>query len=459
MRPVLLIDFGSTCTKLTAVDLDRKLVLGGAQDFTTAQSDISLGLEKALNQLEQKVGALDYTARLACSSAAGGLRMVACGLVPELTAKAARLAAFGAGAKVINTYAYQLTEDDLQEISSINPDILLLVGGTDGGNTEVVTNNAAALAQVPGDFPIVFAGNRAAKQACVKLLEGSSHPVHTAGNVMPTFGRIDAAPAQQVIRDIFLKRIIQGKGLSRFSQVLDDIMMPTPAAVLAALKLLSEGTSGSPGLGELMAVDLGGATTDIYSIASGDPVNASTHLLGLREPHVKRTVEGDIGMRYSARGVVEAAGMDEVTRVSGLKAERVGELLQQIEDNPSLLPEEPDLGALDFALAALSIRMGLTRHAGRLRQIYTPVGPMFTQEGKDLTQVERIILTGGALIYNGAPEKVLEAAVDFEDPGALIPREFSIVRDDRYILSAMGLLAGYDEEAAFQILYHKFGKE
>lgn len=459
MRPVLLIDFGSTCTKLTAVDLDSRRILGSAQDFTTAQSDISLGLEKAEAKLEQQCGKLSYTARLACSSAAGGLRMVACGLVPELTAKAARLAAFGAGAKVIKTYAYELTADDLNEIAAIAPDILLLVGGTDGGNSEVVINNAKALADIPGSFPIVFAGNRAAKDACTQALANSGHPVHTADNVMPTFGVVQAAPAQQAIRDIFLKRIIHGKGLTRFSAVLDDILMPTPAAVLAALELLSEGVKGQPGLGDLMAIDLGGATTDIYSIASGDPTDSSTHLLGLREPFVKRTVEGDIGMRYSAHGVLEAAGMDEMTRLSGLPEERVLELLQMIEANPSMLPKEEDARALDFALAALSVRLGLVRHAGRIQQVYTPVGPMYQQEGKDLTGVSRIILTGGALIYSNRTEALLNAAVDFNDPGALIPRNFTLTRDTRYVLSAMGLLAGYDKEAAFHILHHIFGKE
>ena len=136
MKAVLLIDFGSTYTKLTAVDLDSETVLGTAQSFTTIQTDINDGLDHGLALLEQKIGKVEFAETYACSSAAGGLRMVTSGLVPELTGEAAKMASLGAGAKVVGIYAFQLTEDDLEEIQAAKPDIFLLVGGTDGGNTE-----------------------------------------------------------------------------------------------------------------------------------------------------------------------------------------------------------------------------------------------------------------------------------------------------------------------------------
>ena len=227
MDPVLLIDFGSTYTKLTAVDAGDRIILATAQSYTTAAEDVSIGFQKALCLLSQKTGPLEYRARLACSSAAGGLRMVACGLVPGLTAKAARFAAFGAGAKVIKTYAFELTDDDAREIEKASPDILLLVGGTDGGNSDVVRHNAGVVAKIPGDFPVVYAGNRAAASACAQALANSAHRVYTAPNVMPALGKLDVTPAQQVIREIFLERIIRGKGLSDYSEILDGILMPT----------------------------------------------------------------------------------------------------------------------------------------------------------------------------------------------------------------------------------------
>lgn len=452
MDPVLLIDFGSTYTKLTAADTAGRAILATAQSYTTVDEDVSVGYEKALRMLGEKTGPLEYKARLACSSAAGGLRMVACGLVPELTAKAARFAAFGAGAKVIKTYAYELTEDDAQEIESSRPDILLLVGGTDGGNSEVVRHNAGVIADIKGDFPVVYAGNRAAASACAKALSQSTHKVHTAPNVMPALGRLDVGPAQQAIRDIFLERIIRGKGLSHYGDILDGILMPTPSAVLEALTLLSDGLRDKPGLGDLTAVDLGGATTDIYSIAFGDPVDPAVSLHGLREPRVKRTVEGDIGMRYSARGVLAAAGMDELTAVSGLSEEGCLERLERIERDPSILPQNAEDEVFDRALAVLAIRMGLIRHAGTLEEVYAPSGLLYRQTGKDLTRVRQVILTGGALIHAKDPEGVAAESARIRDKSALIPRDFNVTVDRQYILSAMGLLAGYDREAAFDIM-------
>ncbi len=459
MRPILLIDFGSTYTKLTAVDCDAPRILGRAQAATTVTTDISEGLQTALDILTTQTGPLEYTARLACSSAAGGLRMVACGLVPELTAKAAQFAAFGAGAKVIKTFAYELTADDAQEIADIGPDILLLVGGTDGGNSEVVRKNAAVIAGIPGSFPVVYAGNRSAKAECMATLSASQHPAYAAPNVMPSFGKIDVTPAQQIIRDIFLKRIVLAKGLSHFQALLDGILMPTPAAVLRALTLLSEGLPGKPGIGELVAVDLGGATTDVYSIASGLPNDPSTMLRGLREPFVKRTVEGDIGMRYGALGVLEEAGMAELSSVSGLTADRVETLLHALRQNPSHLPQDQEEEALDFALATLAIRTGLLRHAGSVEQVYTPVGPVYQQVGKDLRNVQRVLLTGGALTTRADCDDLMRQAVAGQDPSALIPHTFSVSVDRDYILSAMGLLADSEPEAAFALLHHQFGKE
>ena len=109
MKAVLLIDFGSTYTKLTAADIDNEVILGTAKAFTTISTDINEGLENALKDLEKQIGRINYTARYACSSAAGGLRMAAVGLVPDLTAEAAKRAALSAGAKVLKVYSYDLT--------------------------------------------------------------------------------------------------------------------------------------------------------------------------------------------------------------------------------------------------------------------------------------------------------------------------------------------------------------
>ena len=171
MKAVLLIDFGSTMTKVTAVDVETEEILGTSQSYTTIETDIINGLNNAVKLLKEKIGDVTFVEQYACSSAAGGLRMVAIGLVPELTAKAARQASLGAGAKVIKTYSYELTESDLAEIDEINPDICLLTGGTDGGNKENIVFNAKMLARSQGKFPIIIAGNRNCADTCKEILK------------------------------------------------------------------------------------------------------------------------------------------------------------------------------------------------------------------------------------------------------------------------------------------------
>ena len=459
MQAVLLIDFGSTYTKLTAVDMESAQVLATADDFTTATTDVMIGFEKAMDKLRSKIGDIEYEKRLACSSAAGGLQMIACGLVPALTAKAAKLAAFGAGAKVIKTYAYELTKGDIDEIDQKKPDILLLTGGTDGGNREVIEHNAKMLATSKSAYPIVYAGNRASVDICRELLQSDLHPVFTTENVMPVLNKLNILPAQGIIRQIFLEKIISGKGLSKEKGLIEGIIMPTPAAVLTALTLLSDGTDQQRGIGELVAVDLGGATTDVYSIGKGLPHNPSTVLHGLREPYAKRTVEGDIGMRYSARGIVEANDIEEISRVSGLDEDKIHQLLKKIDEDKSIIPQNKEEQAMDFALASLAVRTGLVRHAGVLEQVYTPIGPAYQQVGKDLTEFSNIIVTGGALIHSDDYQKIIEEAVNVSDEQILIPRRARVTRDDKYILSAMGLLATYHQETALKILLKEFGKD
>lgn len=450
MRAVLAIDFGSTYTKVAAVDVEGVRILGVAQSGTSAATDIGEGLDRAVSLLRTQTGDVEFSERYACSSAAGGLRMVASGLVPSLTAEAAKRAALGAGAKVIRTYSYELTEDDLAEIARLKPDILLLTGGTDGGNRDCILNNARAIAHLSADFPVVVAGNRAARTSCEQILRDAGREAIGCENVMPTFNQLNVEPAQAVIRELFLRRIIAAKGLTKARALLDGILMPTPAAVLSALELYAEDA------GELVAVDLGGATTDIYSITDGLPTRAGTVLKGLPEPYAKRTVEGDIGMRYSARGVLEGAGMKALCASSGRMEAEVEAWLAEIDRSPDILAETPAEKDVDRALASLAIELGLLRHAGEIEQVYTPMGAAFQQTGKDLTRVKTLVLTGGALVHAGDPVEITRRALQGEHPASLMPREAVPVLDRRYILFAMGLLRGKYPELVRRLLKKEF---
>ncbi len=452
MKPVLLIDFGSTYTKLTAVDVDAPCLLGTASAYTTIETDINDGLQKGLRQLEAVTGPMDYAARYACSSAAGGLRMMACGLVPELTSEAARMASLGAGAKIIGLYSYQLTEDDLEEIQAAKPDIFLLVGGTDGGNTSNILHNAKMLAQLKPQFPIIVAGNRTAAKSCARALDGCE--VYLCENVMPKFGVVNIEPTQKKIREIFLSRIVQAKGLQEAAARMNGEMMPTPAAVLRALELLSQGYEEERGIGELMAVDVGGATTDVYSIADGMPEGMNTVYKGLPEPFAKRTVEGDIGMRYSIRGIVEDAELKTVAALAGLTPQRAEELVEQLASHTDVVPEPgTELEALDRALASMAVRAGVRRHAGTMEETYTMMGLTYVQAGKNLTRIQNIVVTGGSLIHTKDTETIANYGLySPEDPGSLRPKQAKIWVDRRYILAAMGLLSQIDPGAALQIM-------
>ncbi|MCL2558132.1 MAG: methylaspartate mutase accessory protein GlmL [Treponema sp.] len=452
MDAALLIDFGSTYTKTTAVDLGAARLLACASAHTTVETDVGEGLRAAMDDLERAAGRpIDYGLRLACSSAAGGLKMVACGLVPDLTAKAARLAALGAGAKVARVFSFELTDDDLREIDSIAPDIILLTGGTDGGNSKCVVHNAGALSGLSRPCPIVAAGNRACARRVMEALAGLE--AHSCENVMPALGALNIAPAREKIRDIFLDRIVRAKGLSREAALVDGILMPTPAAVLAATELLSLGHGNEPGLGDLFAVDLGGATTDVYSIAEGMPGDSGVIFRGLPEPRSLRTVEGDIGMRYSASGVVEAAGISKVARLSGLSQEAALRMTNELARRPDSLPAGADDEALDFALAALAIETATLRHAGEIEKVYTAAGAAYVQTGKDLRDAAWIALTGGALARAKRPAELAARAMsDDSHPQSLRPARAKALVDRDYILSAMGLLASRAPEAALKIM-------
>ncbi|GBE44019.1 MAG TPA: MutL protein [Rhizobiales bacterium] len=448
----LLIDFGSTYTKLRAVDLKNRTLLGSGQGPSTVTSDITIGMRTALGDLEEQLGRLpDFRYRLASSSAAGGLKMVTVGLVRELTAEAARFAALGAGARLVDTFAYQLSKRDMARITGHDPDIILLAGGTDGGNSEVIVNNAQTLAASGLTCPIIVAGNRSAADDAEEILKHAGKDVRVTGNVMPALGTLEIEPARAAIRDVFIARIVHAKGLDRAHDFFDALAMPTPVAVLEAARLLSDGPHGRGGLGPLLVVDIGGATTDVYSVASGEPTEGRILQHGLPEPFAKRTVEGDLGMRHNAGEIIEAAGgRDAVAALAGATPAEVDVLLERIAADVERLPEGEGERAFDAALAQCAIRIAVTRHAGTVEIVHTVSGPVAAQRGKDLSPVATVIGTGGALVYGRNASSILSGCRFSEDePGSLRPRDPALLVDNNYLLYAAGLLAEVEPEAAF----------
>jgi uncharacterized protein (TIGR01319 family) len=447
----LLIDFGSTYTKLRAVDVGERRLLGSGQGPSTLTSDIMIGMRASLADLERHLGGLPrFTCRLASSSAAGGLRMVTVGLVRELTAEAARRAALGAGAKLVGAFAYRLTRGDVDAIVSLAPDILLLAGGTDGGNRDVILHNADVLARSELGCPIVLAGNRDAIDDARASLAGRQ--VLATGNVMPEFNVLDIEPARAAIRQVFIDRIVHAKGIDRARAEFDAVLMPTPAAVLEGARLLADGCDGVDGLGPLMVVDPGGATTDVHSVATGEPSAPGVVVHGLPEPRVNRTVEGDLGMRHNAANVVDVAGVDAIAADARLDASRVRAIVARFDADVERLPAAGDEFAVDQALVRAAVRHAVVRHCGTVRTVYATTGPVAVQQGKDLSHVAAVIGTGGALAHGADPRAALEAALaDPNDPQSLRPRHPKLLLDRHYLLYACGLLATVEPKAALEL--------
>ncbi|AJQ26864.1 methylaspartate mutase accessory protein GlmL [Pelosinus fermentans] len=453
MNHILLIDFGSTYTKITAVDIDNEIVLGTARGITTVETDIMNGLNQAIDALFLKTGKLKFSKVLGCSSAAGGLKMVAVGLVPELTAEAAKRAALGAGAKIMGVYGNELNEYEIQEIAQLQPEIILLAGGTNGGNKEVILHNARMLTTLGKDIPVIVAGNKSVAPQVVKtLLEAMTEVVHTE-NVMPKLNELNIEPARETIRSVFLRRIVEAKGLNKANQFVDDVVMPTPAAVLKAAELLSKGTEYEPGLGDLMVVDIGGATTDVYSIAKGDPTKTNVALRGLPEPFAKRTVEGDLGMRYSATALFKAAGAKRIADYANVSAEDVEAYVEKVEANIEYLPQNEIEKKVEIAMGKACTSLAVERHVGQLETIFTCFGSAFVQKGKDLSDVKTVVGTGGVIVHHEQPKEILKGAAYSEStPEMLKPECPKYLIDEEYIMASMGLLGEVYPDVAVRMM-------
>lgn len=448
-RQALLVDIGSTYTKVVVVSLAAAEVLAQGKSVTTVQQDVTLGLERALAAAGVERAALDsFALRLACSSAAGGLSLVAIGLTPELTVEAARRAALGAGAVVRRVYSYRLTPQEMAEIEALRPDVVLLAGGTDGGEAETIVHNARMLARSHLRVPVVVAGNKTAGGQAMDVLSRRGVDARLTENVMPRLNTLNVEPAQQAIRRVFLERIVVAKGLDRVEGMLEAVAMPTPAAVLAGARLLADGLADAqeePGWGELMVVDVGGATTDVHSVAEGSPGRADVLYRGLPEPRLKRTVEGDLGLRVSAPALLTALGQGNRPDLAAL----VERWSREVGHRPQSEAE----WTLEATLGRGAVELAVARHVGRLEELLTPRGPVFVQQGKDLSRVGSVVGTGGIFAHHPQAGTVLQAATaNPRRPFFLAPRQPRLYLDRRYILWAAGLLTQEEPLAGLRLL-------
>jgi len=450
MEPVLLIDIGSTFTKVCSLDMYSGTILGTAQSGTTVEDDVCIGIENATKILEDKTHINNYKKKLACSSAAGGLAVMVSGLVESLTLKAAKLAAMGAGAKIIRGFHHQLTSGDIKYIIDTDFDIFILAGGTDGGNDQIIIENAHKLAGISKKFPVVIAGNRTAAEECGEILAASGKAIHICPNILPRVDELNIRPVNEIIRKLFTEQITKAKGISKAEKLVDGILMPTPFAVLSAVTILSEGVGSESGLGEIMGIDVGGATTDVHSVCEGYNLSGDTIFEGFAEPYIKRTVEGDLGVRYNAGSIVDAVSDKPLNPFRDREALFME--LEAIKRNPWLLFGKDD-PSIDDELCSAAVRVASARHCGTVERRYTSNGIRYIQRGKDLSQIKAVIGTGGVLVNSPKAAGILsEAAYNGKEPDSLRPKNPEIYIDKKYILPAMGLLSTIDPGMALKVM-------
>jgi uncharacterized protein (TIGR01319 family) len=407
------VDIGSTFTKAALVDVATGELLATAQAPTTLD-DVVTGVLAATADVrthghECGDGAVPI---VACSSAGGGLRLAVVGYEELISAEAGHRAALSAGARVVHVAAGVQDAAGLAALRAAEPDVVLLVGGTDGGEASVLRSNAAALAGADWSVPVVLAGNVAVRDEVAAVLRGGGLPVHEADNVLPDIGRLAPEPARAAIRAVFLEHVIGGDRLSTDPRLRSWVRAVTPDAVLEGVTVLARVLA--PAGVSVVVLDVGGATTDVYCVPEPDAEQATLGREAVGVPWRRRTVEGDLGVSSS---------------VDALRTAAAAEGLPIPGDDPLALGE---------AAAIVALRRHLRAEAG-----YGPSGASARSAGL-------VVLSGGVFRHAdpaAVDHVVARLAADAGGAGSVL-NGTPVVVDRRYVLAAVGLLAAEHPDTA-----------
>ncbi len=451
---VVCVDVGSTWTKAALVDPGSGTLLGRASHPTTlpgtsssagTHTDVLEGLDACVDRLAlAHPGARDAEV-LACSSAGGGLRIGVVGNEELVSAEAGRRVALTSGGRVVAVVAGAATPGvpDLAPLEEGEPDVVLLVGGTDGGDREVLLRCAQALAGQP--WPVVVAGNADAAPDVVGVLDAAGTRHTVTGNVLPRIGVLEPGPARGAIREAFLAHVIGGRDLSPGPRFPALVRGATPDLVLTAVELLADhparvGGSDAEDRPGVVVVDVGGATSDVYSVVPlPEEPDGPGPAEGLGRDVVaatpaNRTVEGDLGLRWSAAGTVAAA--TAAGDLPAPDAEEVDARVRRLRDDPGVVPSTVEERALDARLTGWAATEALRRHS---------------RSGVDLRTVGLVVGSGGALRHAADPAALLATAMR-EDRTFVLPQQPRVAVDTDYVLAAAGLLAEQHPQAAYALL-------
>ena len=444
----LVAEIGSTTTVVNAFDgihTNHPTFVGqGFAPTTVLLGDVTIGLNQAIEQLKNSlnVSTLDIKETLACSSAAGGLKMSVHGLVHDMTVKAAREAALGAGANLLYVTSGVLNYFDLEKIKSLKLNIILLAGGVDYGETKTALENAEKIANLKLSIPVIYAGNIQNREAIKAIFNRYNQEKHLfiAPNVYPRIDHLDVVETRKIIQSVFEENITKAPGMEKVREIISGHIIPVPGAVMEATNLLYQS------IGDLVTIDIGGATTDVHSVTEGsDEVRRK---LIAPEPFAKRTVEGDLGLFINKDTLIETIGKDKITKELKMDYETLNQLIKEYK----AIPDEAQLSLTEFlAYHALSISM--KRHCGKFINVYGTAGMTKMAEGKDLTAVKYMIGTGGALTRLPNRINLINRYLSEKDEMLLKPiSTVKVLIDNQYIMATLGVLSLKYPEAAMTLL-------
>lgn len=445
---VLVAEIGSTTTVVNAfknMASDPVFVGQGQAPTSVVEGDVRIGLNGAIADLSKTLGvdSVTYDELLATSSAAGGLKMTVHGLVYDMTAKAAKEAALGAGANIHMVTAGKMRRSDVKHLLEIKPNIVLIAGGVDYGESETALYNAEIIAKLELEVPVIYAGNIVNHDDVIDIFEeaGKRHLLYIVDNVYPKIDMLNVEPTRKVIQDVFEEHIVHAPGMTHVRDLVNGPIIPTPGAVMEASKLLKEE------LGDLMTIDVGGATTDIHSVTDGsEEIN---RILINPEPVAKRTVEGDLGVYVNMRNIVEIIGLEKLTQDLDLSEEQMHKLIEEHVPIPFT-----DL-QLKFVerMTREAVILSADRHAGGFRDLFGGSGKKTMAEGKDLTSVKYIVGTGGALTRLPNRVAIMKSIAHSNRGNKLLPNaEAQILVDNDYIMASLGVLSKEYPEAALKLM-------
>ena len=447
---VLVAEIGSTTTVVNAFDhleSDNPVFLGQGQAPTSVkEGDVNIGLQAAIEDMKKNLHIenekLEYTNMLATSSAAGGLRMTVHGLVYDMTVKAAKEAALGAGANIHLITAGKLSKVDMIKLDRIKPNIILIAGGVDYGERETALYNSELIAASDLNIPVIYAGNIAVADDVKLIFKSYSKEknLHIVPNVYPKIDILNIEPTREVIQDIFEKHITEAKGMEKIREMVNGPIIPTPGAVMKASKILKDE------IGDLVTIDVGGATTDIHSVTEGtEKVNK---ILVEPEPVAKRTVEGDLGVFINKRNIVDIIKIEKLEKELNMTPEDI----EKFTNSDIAIPETEEHKRFIERLTKEAVIVSINRHAGGYRTYFGGKSDTLAF-GKDLTAVKWIVGTGGALTRLTAREEILNSISQFNRADKLLPTaEAKILIDNDYIMASLGVLSSLNKEAAIKLL-------